>query len=373
MFTKEITVTAALVTLARLTALATLAILPALAASSLPWGSAFAAGGDIGNGGDGVVCRNADGSIRSVEALDIYEAREVYGWKVDLGGPETGPDAKLWKIIERVRSKMPELALWMEQGLHEFRSDNVWLRGKELTDIPDSGHLYFPAGCKVEQVIIQAKHKVYPGQALFTINRDLFMQMDDDSQAAIQAHELFYRIAIQAGHKDSIATRRLNAIFLSDRYREWSLESIAEDILALFSPEARWEDYRYPSNTVRIRDPKHKDTVNTLLYSVRGEGIPTFVSRPKTWFSRNTQVSPNDQTLLKSGTCKKSECWIQVNSQEPRNIAALWIKPGDGIISWVRPKYHCSDLECTTSPTPIPASQPLRLETPETIRIARHQ
>lgn len=162
----------------------------------------------IGNGGDMVVCPN------SLEVLDFYEARTQRGVNLDIANHGTTIDEKVNFILARLGRVSPHRAQIYSQQYAQFFSEANFLEGVGLVDIPDSDHIAFPVGCKVEQTVVQVQNPL-PGQKRYTINGDLWKKMDETSKAGMILHEIVYREAIGYGQDNSIAARYLNGLLAS--------------------------------------------------------------------------------------------------------------------------------------------------------------
>lgn len=159
----------------------------------LKWLSLFAVllplaagAGQEGNGGDGILC-SARGK-QSVLLLDLYEARNVHGFNLDLGQPSLSVDQKIelaLKRLERVDHSRAERL----RDLAATFWQNAELTQNDLVDIPDSGRAQMPAGCQLKQAAIQSA-PIAPGSKLYTIDKKLWALMDSDSKASLILHEL---------------------------------------------------------------------------------------------------------------------------------------------------------------------------------------
>jgi len=190
-------------------------------------GSAFLgcvayAGDERGNGGDAVVCRNADGAIVSAEALDHYEARTQLGIEIDAGFPANS----ITEAVQHVLDRIPDFDITRKSNYqvwaNEFFDDANFLDGINLVDIPDSDHIAIPSGCEIEQLVIQRLTSL-PRQKRYTINQDIWEHLDDSSKVAMVIHEIIYRDALQLGHLNSINTRYVAARLLELAFSDISI------------------------------------------------------------------------------------------------------------------------------------------------------
>jgi hypothetical protein len=169
---------------------------------------------EVGNGGDAVVCRGADRSIRKIELFDYYEARVMRQADLQLSdspSTETAFAVLLQRMEKISKFRAKQYAEWGASFMKEAR----FLKGVELPDIPDSGPIPFPYGCKIEQLVIQ-KAPNLPGDRLYTINKELWDALSPSHRAGIIMHELIYREAIQKWrHEDSVLVRYFNSVLAS--------------------------------------------------------------------------------------------------------------------------------------------------------------
>lgn len=183
---------------------------------------AHATGGENGNGGDAVACRAPDGSIRSAEQADYYEARVVRGISIDLGAAGLSWPERVEVALKRLEKWDPTRAERYRQWTKTFLAEARFIRAHELPDVPDTGGIVVPNGCRIEQVAIQ-KEPRFPEDSRYLINEDLWKSYDTVSQTGLVLHELIYREAISFLAKDSIGTRYFNSILASPSFEEMTL------------------------------------------------------------------------------------------------------------------------------------------------------
>jgi len=169
-----------------------------------------------GGGGKGVVCRNAQQEVVSVEVLDLWEGRTLRG-QTPIAATDlpAAVDAALQNLSKSVNMlifgkdcKHEECLLRdMRESASTFLSGGegiVRLRGVKLEATGDSFELVSPQHCQVEQIV-----NYQPGDAPALINQDLFEKMDATNQAALVAHEAYYQLLRKySGEATSIRTRR---------------------------------------------------------------------------------------------------------------------------------------------------------------------
>lgn len=170
---------------------------------------AFVGGSEGTGGGKGVVCRVPDGRVESVELLDLWEAREIYGRAPDANSGTL--EEQLARAIARMKYSVqlgvgvtlsnydgdftePEyLEFYLKKFSKMFTGDSKSLRrlrNTKLTLTNDSFEFAEPQGpCAIEQVVNFVDAPVFP---LILVNQDLVDKMDVKNKAALYLHEAFY-------------------------------------------------------------------------------------------------------------------------------------------------------------------------------------
>ena len=74
----------------------------------------------VGNGGDVVVCQN--GSVQTVELLDSYESREIYGNELKLPAGKNELEVAL-ALIERMKDVAPGRHQMLAQYVKNFAEE----------------------------------------------------------------------------------------------------------------------------------------------------------------------------------------------------------------------------------------------------------
>jgi hypothetical protein len=180
----------------------------------------FAIGAVSGGGGKGVVCRTAEGAVRSVELLDLWEARTIYGKSLDQVSGDLAADVET--ALQRLKNSYPfrggggiedgkfegqeyVLAL-MRITARDFLAPSpkvLRLRGVTLTLTDDSYELARPTACGIEQIVN------YQVNGKTLVNEDLYDHMDALNRASLVAHEAFYATLNDfAQESNSIRVRR---------------------------------------------------------------------------------------------------------------------------------------------------------------------
>jgi hypothetical protein len=201
--------------------------------------SAFArpgfAGPNDGGGGKGVVCRNEDGSIKSVELLDLWEARMLYDH--EIVSSKASIDDQIKAGIERLKNVVvypyevhyadrllkggDALADSLRRFAIPINSEN-WgnvkrLRGVTLAPTQDSFEDASPTGCQIEQLVRYKDAGLGGGTNEALMNQDLVDRMDLTNKAALALHEALYAVLREFGETTSLRVRRAVGYAMSGR------------------------------------------------------------------------------------------------------------------------------------------------------------
>jgi hypothetical protein len=176
-----------------------------------------------GNGGDGVVCRNADQSIKSVELFDYYEARTLRNMKLETSSSQNLKVA-VSELLTSLSSFSPIRSEEFREWAQSFEQETLFV-DHDLEDIPDSGPVIFPSRCKIEQVIIQYNPDISGGRR-FEVNRPIWEAASVATRAGFMLHEFLYREAIYRWkHRDSVLVRYFNSVVASPESQSQIRES----------------------------------------------------------------------------------------------------------------------------------------------------
>lgn len=170
-------------------------------------------GSGMGNGGDAVVCRNSKGNILSAEPLDIFEARVLRG--IDLKLDTHSSVETAYNILIRRLGVFSPLRAKRYQSFYTRFVAELKMLDVSLVDIPDSDHLVFPTGCKVEQLVIQQVPPT-PYDARFLVQKQIWNTLSGAQQAVIVLHEALLEEAMsnydELTPSETIQTRELRFI-----------------------------------------------------------------------------------------------------------------------------------------------------------------
>ena len=169
----------------------------------------------VGNGGNGIICRNSSGAITSTELLDYYELR-LNGGHLTLNENLGSYQDILKDLFDRWTEFAPVRMAQYKKWLNEFPQEAGIYNGVIIPDIPDTGSIVIPVGCELKPIAFQRPdEEVLPGVKRYTINRDIWDIMPELQKSGLVLHELIYREGIKAGHKTSFPTRYFNGYLSS--------------------------------------------------------------------------------------------------------------------------------------------------------------
>ncbi len=189
----------------------------------------FTIGGSDVGGGKGVVCYDKNNKIKSVELLDLWEGRIIYGLHPRLKSTvNKNIDGALQQLKYSVfepfwifpvdNSKQAEAVYGSLQAELEIlldpRFDNVHrVRGVNLQLTDDSYETITPRDCKIEQIAIYKDFKNKEDWEIY-LNQDLIDKMDATNKAALYIHEAFYHF-LRPQETNSLRIRRIVANIFS--------------------------------------------------------------------------------------------------------------------------------------------------------------
>ncbi|MGE3757745.1 MAG: hypothetical protein AB7H97_08315 [Pseudobdellovibrionaceae bacterium] len=189
-------------------------------------------GSETGNGGGVVVCRNAStGAIEKVELLDFYEARVLRNLKINMGAVGDSFQIKVEKTRQKLAKVSPLRAAKYKNMFSKFSSEAVFIPDAELTYIDDAANVVVPVGCKKEQASILNEPE-FPGDPRYTISKDLWDRMDNDSKAGLILHEIIYQEGLTFEHVNSKPTRYILGLLASTAIDNLNPEQFAKIVLS---------------------------------------------------------------------------------------------------------------------------------------------
>lgn len=248
--------------------------------------SVFAESGDrAGNGGDGIVCRNSQGAIQSVELLDFYEARAERGQKIELD-PLKSVGELMKDLTKHLAFHEISLAQEVMKNYQLFISESVFLSGVELVDIPDSNHISVPLGCKVEQIAIQ-RRPLMLGEKFYKINKDIWDKMDNVNRAGLLLHELLFRnLTLYANFVyDSTYVRYLTSLAATNQIKTLTLKDYYSLLLKIAVKQVNIGNFTVDISNIEFN--ANNDIVLVFLDLAKGSSLEI---NPKLKFTVNEDI-----------------------------------------------------------------------------------
>jgi len=165
-----------------------------------------------GGGGRGIVCKNTDDSIASVELLDFFEGRnlERYLMPEKVGNYNDIIQQEFVQKIE-FRGYLEYLSTkWLPKIKDGLR---LLPPGIRLEKVEDSGEIFnLPLNCSIEQLAN------FQGISRIFVVGDYWDKMSETSKAGLVLHELLWFIERSAGSKKSSRVRRTVARYFASNY-----------------------------------------------------------------------------------------------------------------------------------------------------------
>lgn len=219
-----------------------LLLLSSILFAQTSWGTAT----EFGNGGNAVICPKENG--KSVSAYDATEAVLRYDFQPFYAPSENSQCYTLkngrkacntgTEIARDVLTRLAVLDLDLMSDLNE-KLDNFWsettLIHAELNPVNDQGLSFIPDGCSVKQLAIQ-QEPIFAEDSRYFISAPLWNLMPEHDRAVLILHEIIYRYALEhsASTKNSVPVRYFNALLISDRFRNFSVEKYREIYFQVF-------------------------------------------------------------------------------------------------------------------------------------------
>jgi hypothetical protein len=230
-------------------------------------------GVDSSGGAKSVVCRAANSTLISVELLDLYEARTMYGLKLlDMG-------ADLDVVMEKAKDRVSSANRWW--GKNVFYPQAVKIKNTlrilppqtKLEPVDDAVPAVKEEGCALEQ------SAVYVDEKLVVVDQEHWNAMDARNRGALIAHEeIYYRMRMDEKDENSRRARKLVGHLFSD----FSFEEVSAGI-----PRGVW------INICWSKDDR-KDAAAFWVYpNEKSEAVMQFTDlRGRMVFGKTTASSP---------------------------------------------------------------------------------
>ena len=183
-------------------------------------------GPSTGGGGQGVLC-NVNGN-RTLETLDLYEAKHIWGYDIPAGGTlEKEADRIIVNILLQDDHKLPAVkpthpgskavADFLAEYAEFVRRMRAIPNGARLELSHDDGGRIIrpPQSCEVVQIMYYADENDSTGAIL--VDQDYWKLLDPQNQLALLLHESYYKMLRFSGETTSTRTRKLVGLIFGSK------------------------------------------------------------------------------------------------------------------------------------------------------------
>lgn len=209
---------------------------------------AYLGGDEKGNGGVAIYCPSK--KEKKYEVLDLYEAKEVYGMKLE---PAEGRNFMLLAdaYLERIARLNPNRAKLYREYMLSWQHEAQMIPGNDFADIPDVGWAVKPRDCEFVQVVAQFQQPRV-GKRYF-VNADIWNQLDEENKAALMIHEFMYREGLleKNSFTGSTGLRFFNGFIHSEEMNKATLKAYIEALRV-----AGYQDADAHGYSILLRSPK---------------------------------------------------------------------------------------------------------------------
>lgn len=249
-------------------------------------GTPKASGGSDVGGGMGVVCKDKQGTITSVELLDLWEARVIFGRRI-VSSNDT-PEIQIDRALDQLQYAVYKSEVLFDPfsseqvtgaaGIRKILKGNVdrflspnslqirRLHGARLNKTNDSYEIVRPKECKIEQLV---RYIDTNRGGFVMIDQDLVDKMDSTNIAALYLHEVFYA-HLRPYEGSSIRARRtIGYIFAGNQFLDFDKLLPTDYISCVDDPS--FADYSLNKVLIFLTsDPKHGTVANLQLLRLNG-------------------------------------------------------------------------------------------------------
>lgn len=202
----------------------------------------------VGNGGDVLICDEADG--QSFYVLEEYEG--MYDAKI--GGEELSYNQKVEILLERIQKQFPERAKFYREVYGSF-GKRMNFKNSPLPAINDSHEFPTPQCMIVQAAYFKRDSK---NNYSYYIQKQIWDRLNNDQKAVLFFHEIMYTEAVGLGHSTSVQVRRANRlVFTSETFDGDFFDELFIQPLAAIKPT--------PKNVVEQLNSAYSDIIATYL------------------------------------------------------------------------------------------------------------
>ncbi len=175
-----------------------------------------------GHGGQALVCRNVDGSVKSIDFLDFFEARVLRNVQIDLGAADLDPTTKARSALLRFSHLDYAMASSADQMASAFNGSTRFV-DSNLTLADDVGAMILDPDCGMEQ-LFTAQDAALPFDQPVTVNNRLWPLLTNDQKAGVILHLSLYPTIASWGVKDDSAARYLTELIASHQLDSYTTD-----------------------------------------------------------------------------------------------------------------------------------------------------
>jgi hypothetical protein len=191
---------------------------------SLLIGSFCFASNETFDSGDVVTCKARGRTPDTIELLDIFQTRPrpTRAPTTVLGAPNLSVEKKIAMALMRLEKVSPLRVQVYREEISQFWTEAELIPNVVLKDTPDTSGTVLASGCEIQQIASQ-RVPADSQEKRYSISKNLWSQLDNDSKAALIIHQVMFREALEYGIRSSRSTRTLNATLLTNQIPAGSL------------------------------------------------------------------------------------------------------------------------------------------------------
>lgn len=218
-----------------------------------------------GGGGKGVLCKK--NGQETLEILDLYEGRTLYGldYSKKFNSLEEALqglrgdylqyfseplDIKMADIPDRDVTSQELIREKLDKEVSQTRNKIKFIEGsKNLKSTDDANEAVVEDDCESKQVAL------YYDENILLVDKKLWDKLDYLNQAALIYHEVIYKKARKAGEKDSVQSRRIVSHLFSDKGLRFDLGAPKDQVfVTLYGPLSFyiWEEAKNGETQVQM-------------------------------------------------------------------------------------------------------------------------
>ena len=191
-------------------------------------GSALADSGPLVDGGKAIVCRGQDGSIKSAELLDSFEARILYGMHPEKSKTES------WTLLAKERiQRLEKLAPLRSERyyrlLSKLENSSLFLPSP-LVLLKGDNFIAIPRGCGIEQAAILQPVR-FDEDKLLVIQKQIWDALSISDRTNLMVHSVINKDQEDILRQDTSTIRYLVALMSANKVPDFESD---QDLLLFF-------------------------------------------------------------------------------------------------------------------------------------------